>query len=40
MIMVIIIIIIVFLERLSMSNTLNCAKEVQVQTYKIQVYKT
>ena len=30
----------VFLERLSMSNMLNCAEQVQIQKYTTQAYKT
>ena len=30
----------VFLERLSMWNMLNCAKQVQIQKYKAHPYKT
>ena len=30
----------VFLERLSMCNMLNCAEHVQIQTYQTHAYKT
>ena len=35
-----IIIMSVFLERLSMWNMLNCAEQVQIQKYKTHAYKT
>ena len=38
--MIIIIIMSVFLQRLSMRNMLNCAEQVQVQKYKTHAYKT
>ena len=30
----------IFLERLSLSNMLGCAEQVQIQNYKTHVYKT
>ena len=37
---IIIIMMSVFLERLSMENMLNCAEQVQIQKYKTHAYKT